>query len=58
MTATPRFYTSRLRREAGVHDVEVASMDDETVFGPVLHRLTLRRGQSSATCSPTTRSSS
>ena len=40
MTATPRFYTPRLRREAGLLDVEVASMDDESVFGPVLHRLT------------------
>jgi predicted helicase len=40
MTATPRFYTPRLRREAGLLDVEVASMDDERVFGPVLHRLT------------------
>jgi superfamily II DNA or RNA helicase len=39
MTATPRYYTPRLRREAGVLDVEVASMDDEAVFGPVLHRL-------------------
>jgi superfamily II DNA or RNA helicase len=40
MTATPRFYTPRLRREAGLLDVEVASMDDESVFGPVVHRLT------------------
>ena len=40
MTATPRFYTPRLHREAGLLDVEVASMDDESVFGTVLHRLT------------------
>ena len=40
MTATPRYYTTRLRREAGLLDLEVASMDDEPVFGPVLHRLT------------------
>jgi hypothetical protein len=39
MTATPRLYTPRVRHEAGQLDVEVASMDDETVFGPVLHRL-------------------
>jgi predicted helicase len=39
MTATPRYFTARLRREAGLLDVEVASMDDESVFGPVLHRL-------------------
>ena len=42
MTATPRFYTPRLRREAGLLDVDVASMDDESVFGAVLHRLTFR----------------
>jgi superfamily II DNA or RNA helicase len=40
MTATPRYYTPRLRREAGELAVEVASMDDEDRFGPVLHRLT------------------
>jgi predicted helicase len=42
MTATPRFYTPRLRREAGELDVEVASMDDDPKgpFGPVLHQLT------------------
>jgi predicted helicase len=39
MTATPRLYTPSLRREAGQIDVEVASMDDEAVFGRVLHRL-------------------
>ena len=40
MTATPRYYTPRLRDEAKQLDVEVASMDDEQTFGPVLHRLT------------------
>jgi predicted helicase len=40
MTATPRYFTSRLRHEAGLLDVDIASMDDETAFGPVLHRLT------------------
>ena len=44
MTATPRVYTPRVRREAGQLDVEVASMDDEAVFGPVLHRLTFGEG--------------
>lgn len=39
MTATPRFYTPRLRREAGQLDVEVASMDDERAFGRVFHQL-------------------
>src|SRR6185503_6308946 len=40
MTATPRYYTPRVRHEAGQLDVEIASMDDEAVFGPVLHQLT------------------
>ena len=40
MTATPRFYTQRVRSQAGQLGVEVASMDNEEVFGPVLHRLT------------------
>jgi superfamily II DNA or RNA helicase len=39
MTATPRYFTGRLRREAAQLDVEIASMDDEDHFGPVLHRL-------------------
>jgi superfamily II DNA or RNA helicase len=43
MTATPRFYTPRVRSEAGQLDVDIASMDNEAVFGPVLHRLTFGR---------------
>jgi superfamily II DNA or RNA helicase len=39
MTATPRYFTGRLRREAAESDFEIASMDDETRFGPVFHRL-------------------
>ena len=39
MTATGRFFTRRLQREARDADLELASMDDEAVFGPVLHRL-------------------
>jgi superfamily II DNA or RNA helicase len=39
MTATPRFYTPRLRHEAGQLDVEIASMDNEAEFGKVFHRL-------------------
>ena len=35
MTATPRYFTGRRVGE----DFEVASMDDEAVFGKVLHRL-------------------
>jgi superfamily II DNA or RNA helicase len=40
MTATPRYFTGKLVREAREADLEVASMDDEAVFGPVMHRLT------------------
>jgi superfamily II DNA or RNA helicase len=39
MTATPRYYTPRVRHEALQLDVEIASMDDESVFGSVVHRL-------------------
>jgi superfamily II DNA or RNA helicase len=39
MTATPRYFTGRVVREAEEADFEVASMDDEAAFGPVFHRL-------------------
>lgn len=39
MTATPRYYTGRVRKAAQDADMEVASMDDPTRFGHVLHRL-------------------
>jgi predicted helicase len=39
MTATPRYFTGRIRRQARQSDLELVSMDDEKVFGPVLHRL-------------------
>jgi superfamily II DNA or RNA helicase len=39
MTATPRYFTGRIIREAEEADLEIASMDDEAVFGPVFHRL-------------------
>lgn len=39
MTATPRYFTGRVVRQAKEADFEVASMDDEEVFGPVFHRL-------------------
>jgi hypothetical protein len=39
MTATPRFFTGRVVQEAKEVDFEVASMDDESRFGPVFHRL-------------------
>ena len=39
MTATPRYFTGRVVREARDADFEIASMDDETKFGSVFHRL-------------------
>ena len=39
MTATPRYFTARVKRAAEGMDLEVASMDDEEHFGPVFHRL-------------------
>ncbi|MDV3136820.1 Helicase associated domain protein, partial [Mycobacterium sp. 29Ha] len=40
MTATPRYFTGRVLKAADEADYEVASMDDESKFGPVFHRLT------------------
>jgi predicted helicase len=39
MTATPRYFTGRILREAKEADFEVASMDDHTRFGEVFHKL-------------------
>jgi superfamily II DNA or RNA helicase len=39
MTATPRYFTGRVLKEAQEADFEVASMDNEEKFGPVFHRL-------------------
>ncbi|WP_067687888.1 DEAD/DEAH box helicase [Nocardia jejuensis] len=39
MTATPRYHTGRVRKAASEAELEVASMDDPTRFGEVLHRL-------------------
>ena len=39
MTATPRVLSSQIKSKAAEADIEVASMDDEDVFGKVLHRL-------------------
>ena len=41
MTATPRIYTDRVRAQAREHrrDFDVFSMDDETVYGPELYRM-------------------
>ncbi|CKI51574.1 Helicase associated domain protein [Mycolicibacterium smegmatis] len=39
MTATPRYFTGRILRQAQEADYEVASMDDQIKFGNVFHRL-------------------
>lgn len=39
MTATPRIYAERAKRKAETEQITVCSMDDETLYGPVLHRL-------------------
>lgn len=39
MTATPRYFTGRVRRAAQDADYEIASMDDEAKFGTVFHKL-------------------
>jgi superfamily II DNA or RNA helicase len=38
-TATPRYLTGKLRGSGAESDLEVASMDDESMFGPEIHRL-------------------
>lgn len=40
MTATPRIYKSNIKKAAKDADIQIASMDDESVFGPVVHHLT------------------
>ncbi len=39
MTATPRYYTGRVIRQAKEDEDEIASMDDRSKFGEVFHRL-------------------
>lgn len=39
MTATPRIYDDTSKAKAGQANVILASMDDESVFGPEFHRL-------------------
>lgn len=48
MTATPKLYAESSKSKAEETDVDVFSMDDESVFGPLFHRLrfdeAVRRG--------------
>ncbi len=39
MTATPRTYTTTVKTKAEERGVEITSMDDEHIYGPVLHKL-------------------
>jgi len=39
ITATPRLNTGYVVKEARENDLEVASMNDLTIFAPVLHRI-------------------
>jgi len=39
MTATPRIYEQKVKNKAEEHSAEIASMDDEELFGPEFHHL-------------------
>jgi predicted helicase len=39
MTATPRIFQAHFKKKAADSGVDVVSMDDHAVFGPVLHKL-------------------
>ena len=51
MTATPRYFTGNGCGRLGTSTFEVASMDDEEIFGPVLHRLTFGEAIARGCCS-------
>jgi predicted helicase len=39
-TATPRYFGKAIKDEAKANDLAVVGMDEEAVFGPVIHKLT------------------
>ncbi|MDY5784948.1 DEAD/DEAH box helicase family protein, partial [Corynebacterium sp.] len=39
MTATPRLFDDAIKGKAADHSAELASMDDEAIYGPEFHRL-------------------
>ncbi|ORL08367.1 DEAD/DEAH box helicase [Prescottella equi] len=39
MTATPRLFDDTVKDQAAEHSAELASMDDESIYGPEFHRL-------------------
>lgn len=43
MTATPRVMTSHSRKKAAEKDIDVACMDDTSLFGEVLHQLSFSK---------------
>ncbi len=43
MTATPKVYSTSVTAKAAEADVAIASMDDERVFGPVIHTYSFSR---------------
>ena len=38
-TATPKLLSTQIKRKAGEHEINVASMDDKEIFGEVLYKL-------------------
>ena len=42
-TATPRYFGKAIKDEAKARDLAVVGMDNEAVFGPVIHKLTFGR---------------
>lgn len=40
MTATPRYFTERVIKKSKELEYEMASMDDESKYGPIFHQLT------------------
>lgn len=44
MTATPRLFDDTVKFKAQEHSAEIASMDDEAIYGPEFHRLGFGEG--------------
>ena len=43
MTATPKIYSEKAKKEARENNYAIYSMDDEAVYGPIFHELTFGR---------------
>ena len=52
MTATPRIYGDRAKRKANENLLTIASMDDQTKYGPEFHRLGFGRASELGILSP------